>query len=227
MWLNKLKGTFAGVLAVLALAGVGISVVCHVPAHAQPGEDPAPVHRDKVPPPVAEPKPPFDPPPPRPEDTIDTVLSRWTKRTDALQSVVLHFEQTQNERSYEGTIKYLRPEQFLVEVRRKDAGELTERLIVNGEVALEMLPQQKRALRLRLSEQSLPMMLLGLKPDALRRRFDLHVAMRTRGTSTSPLPRAADRNRVSQARLVLNKETWLECQLWCSSPETPPSPGTS
>jgi hypothetical protein len=84
-----------------------------------------------------------------------------------------------------------------------------------------MLPQKKRALRRRLprGEHSLPMLLLGLKPDALRRRFDLQLTKEDRWYAYVTItPRAADREQLRQARLVLNKETWLVRQLWVLQP---------
>jgi RNA polymerase sigma factor (sigma-70 family) len=209
MWLSKLKGTLAGVLAVLALGGVGTGVVCHVSAQAGPGEDPAPI-ADKAPSP--------DPPPPSP-DAIKAVLAQWAKRADAPESVVMHFEQMQNDKRYEGVVKHLRPDRYLIEVRRKDDGDLQERLIVNGDSALELMPQRRFATRLRMTEDNLPLLLLSLKPDALARRFEMQLAKQDDWYVYLNLtPRAEDRKRIRQARLVLNKETGSVRQVWVQQP---------
>jgi outer membrane lipoprotein-sorting protein len=211
MWLNNLKGALVGVAAVLVLGGIGTGVVFHGPVHAGPGDGPARIAADKTPPPP-------EAPPPAPNDALAAVLARWTKHAEELKSVVLHFEQTQNQRTYEGTLKYLQPDRFLVEVRPKEGGELTERLIGDGKTVLEMLPQQKQSLRTPASEQNLPVPLLVLQPDALGRRFEMRlVKVDDWYLYLSLTPRPAEK-RVTHARLVLNKQTGFVRQIWVQLP---------
>jgi RNA polymerase sigma factor (sigma-70 family) len=223
MFLTKLKGTVAGVmLAVLVLAGVGAGVISQLPARAQAPSDPgllgagAPAEKPPAPP---QPKPPFDPPPPAPADPPEAVMRQWKKHADAVESLVMDFELVQGQQGEKkGTMKYLRPDRFMLALRGPGPDAVEEVLIVDGETALEMLPRHKQAVRQRLprGEDYWLVLLLGFKPDALAKRFDLHVAKEDRWyVYVTIAPRTdVDRDRIRQARLVLNKETWLPRQLW-------------
>jgi hypothetical protein len=160
--------------------------------------------------------PPMPPPTPWVEREALQELGRWQSLMP--ETVLLRFRQQQNEREFQGVIKYLKPDRFLVEVREGDKNELMEVTVWDGETVRESMPRWRRAVRERLPQGESPVLLvlLGLKPLEAMRRFEITVAKKDDHylyLQISPRT-AADQDRFRKAELVLTRKTWLPRRLW-------------
>jgi RNA polymerase sigma factor (sigma-70 family) len=175
-----------------------------------------------------------DPPPNEAGDGLDKFVARWQKKMDAVEGLELDltYRQSQNDSVFEGVVKYLKPDQFLMEMRPKGDPAVIDRLFVDGRQLEQSFPNKKLVHRERLpaGESCLPMVLLGLRPDEAHRRFMLKVAKEDqyylylelfpRTEYLEMLPRAeADRWFFRRAQLVLARDTLLPRRLWLEQPD--------
>lgn len=187
-----------------------------------------------------------------PDDPLDAALVRWQQALAKIETANCAVSRTNrdNQLKYvevsEGTFKYMKPKQWVLELRRKDKPEEYEKWARQGKllyqyspkqrevfehVIPENLPEQKHATWLDRLLKSLASQvnlavdhpLLGMKVEDVKRRYNLKIS---KGKEKDPYyiyidvqPRAArDEADFEIARLVLNKDTHLPRQYWFRQP---------
>jgi RNA polymerase sigma factor (sigma-70 family) len=189
-----------------------------------------------------------------PDDPLDLALLRWQKAIDKIETASCKLSRTNKDdlfkiiTVYEGTFKYRKPKQWVLELRRKDKPEEFEKLARDGKFLYQYLPKEKEIIEHEVPERlferknttwferllrsgfvgaALNVLeshsLLGIKPEDAKRRYSLKL---TKGKENDPYysymdmqPHgAADKADFETGRLVLSRETHLPRQYWFRRP---------
>jgi TIGR03009 family protein len=184
------------------------------------------------------------------DDPLDVALLRWQKAIDKIATASCKLTQTNKDVTFklttvfEGSFKYMKPKQWILELQRKDKADAQEKSLRNGATLYRFEHCRKEIHEFGLSKDDefkleLPGTLVffqqlldhggyfgfltGMKPEEAKRRYNLAV---TKGKEKDPYyiymdispRREADKADFLVARLVLNKETHLPRQFWLRHP---------
>ena len=161
---------------------------------------------------------------------LDAFLLRWEdamKRVDTLAAQCSRVEENKTAlvtKTYVGTAKYLRPNSGLLEMYQRDKPENFEKIVVSGGILYQYVPQLKEIHAHHLppprpgqvAEDNFLGFLFGMKAEEAKRRYDLTLQKEDQYyVYIGVTPRfPADKADFKQARLVLNRDTFMPRQLW-------------
>ncbi len=181
-------------------------------------------------------------PPAAGQEQLTPVLQRWEKEMGAVRSLAAQCVRTEVNKTFgytevfTGVAKYLKLEGggrttnlAILEMAKKDKPEVFEKFICTGDFLYQYVPQQKE-IRVhalptpkpgQVADDSFLSFLFGMKADEALSRYELtlqnpadphyiYLLIKPRGVQ--------DKVEFQQARLVLNRDTFLPRQLWFEQP---------
>lgn len=193
-------------LALLALVGAVVPLVGQPPAIKAPPAGPDP-------------------------SVLDSYLQRWEETMNKLSTLAVACTRTEidavykTRNTYTGTIHFMKPAYFFWHMAAKDKPTEYERFICTGTYIYQYIPSQKMIKYYqapkttsagKLADDSSLAFLFGMKAAEARSRYDLklHNVDANYIYIDVTAKAAVDRADFQNARLVLNKETFLPRQLW-------------
>jgi TIGR03009 family protein len=199
----------------LALFGLFLSAACTLAQQQQsPGQQP------KNQPPAAAPN----------DPKLDGYLTRWEQEMKNINTLSMECTRTdvnktfQYKDTYTGGAKYMKPNLALLEMRQVGKPEKFEKFICTGTYLYQFAPQQKeiRAHQLpakkegQVGDDNFLSFLFGMKAEEAKRRYDLRLDREDQYyIYVKVFPRfPADKADFQEARLVLNKDSYMPRQLW-------------
>jgi TIGR03009 family protein len=181
-------------------------------------------------------------PPAAGQDQLTPVLQRWEKEMAAVRTLAAQCVRTEVNKTFgytevfTGGARYMKLEAggrtanlAVLEMAKKDKPDVYEKFVCTGEFLYQFVPQQKE-IRVHAVPQAKPgqvgddsflSFLFGMKADEALGRYDITIQNPTDPHYFYLLikPRQAqDKADFQQARLVLNKDTFLPRQLWFEQP---------
>jgi TIGR03009 family protein len=178
-----------------------------------------------------------------PDDPLDMALLRWQKAIDKIATASCQVSRTDANNTLkhvdilEGTFKYKKPRRWVLELRHKDKQELLEKWIRDGMLLHQYAPDTKEILEHDLRSDALIKFvdlhrvihdssigfLVGMRAEDAKRNYALTI---TKGKEDDPYyvyidikpRRKRDEADFQEARLVLNKRTYLPRQFWFRHP---------
>jgi TIGR03009 family protein len=165
---------------------------------------------------------------------LDAFLLRWEdamKQVTTLSAQCSRVEENKTQlvtKTYVGTAKYLRPSSGLLEMYQRDKSENFEKIVVSGGILYQYLPQLKQIQAHHLpppragqvAEDNFLSFLFGMKAAEAKRRYELTLQKEDQYyVYIGVTPRFdADKADFKQARLVLNRDSFMPRQLWFEQP---------
>jgi TIGR03009 family protein len=166
----------------------------------------------------------------KPTVTIDQCLQRWERAVSGLKSVKAECTRTDLHRTWgstdvlTGSFLYLEPNLFSLYMERKDKKEVYEKLVCTGTYIYQWAPAEKKVNLIDVPKskdnENIISMLFTVKADAAKKRYDLAVTGEDKFyLYVSIKPKLAqDKADFTEARLVLNKDTYMPRELWFKTP---------
>jgi TIGR03009 family protein len=204
-------------ITLLALASVTAAGRAQGPATPRPSAPPATA--------------PFDPA----KNPLDRYLLRWEEAMKKVDTLALACTRKEidkvyrTEKTYEGTIHFLKPTYFFWDMRVKGKPQEFERLIGSGQYIYQFVPAE-RVIRVypapkvgpsgTIAEDSSIAFLFGMKATAAKERYILSLFKEDKYyIYVDVIPkRDVDKADFQKARIVLNRDTFLPRQLWFEHP---------
>jgi TIGR03009 family protein len=165
---------------------------------------------------------------------LDGLLLRWEQEMRSVQTIVAQCQRTtvdkvfQETEVFDGTARYMKPNLAMLEMQKKGKQQVFEKYICTGTYLYEYAPQNQEV---RVHELPAPKpgqvaddnflsFLFGMKAEEARRRYDLKLVKEDDWYFyIEILPRfPADKADFAQARLVLNRQTFLPRELRFEQP---------
>jgi TIGR03009 family protein len=165
---------------------------------------------------------------------LDALLRRWEQQMTSVQTIVAQCRRTSVDKTFqgtevfEGTAKYMKPNLAMLEMQKQGNAQIFEKYICTGTFLYEYVPQGKviRVHELptpkpgQVADDNFLSFLFGMRAEEAKRRYDLKLVSADQWYFyILILPRfPADKADFHQARLVLNKQTFLPRELWFEQP---------
>ena len=206
-------------IALLALAAATAAGRAQAPATSPPSAPAVPAAA------------PFDPD----RNPLDRYLQRWEEAMKKVDTLALACTRKEidkvyrTEKTYEGTIHFLKPTYFFWDMRVKGKPQDFERIICSGQFIYQFVPAE-RVIRVypgpkvgpsgRIAEDTSIAFLFGMKATAAKERYTLSLFKEDKFyIYVDVIPkRDIDKADFQKARIVLNRDTFLPRQLWFEHP---------
>ena len=179
-------------------------------------------------------------------DRVDTILQRWHEQMEKIQGLTCQFQKTdvdrvyQSSQTFDGTLRYMKPDWLMLEIRKKDRKEIDQKVVYDGQVlsvyygdqkVIRRYPEPSQAydkLKVELNGNFLGRIMQAIKSyleahrllffcndvEEIKRRYRIEFRKEDEWYIYLLVVPRTDQNAFARAQVVLHKSTFLPRQLW-------------